>query len=147
MSHPLVQQVTQDQLRTNLPDFSTGDQIRVWYRIVEQDRVRQAPFEGLVIRRRGSGVSETFTVRRVTFGEGVERVFLLHGPMVERIDVLRRGRVHRARLYFLRTKIGKTRIAAADTTKEAGSDTPITPSSSIEAATVSKPIETQTPAP
>lgn len=98
---------------SQMPDFGPGDQVRVWYRIKERDRVRLAPFEGLVIRRRGSGISETFTVRRITYGEGVERVFPLHTPTLDHVEVLRQGRVHRARLYFLRTKIGKTKIDAA----------------------------------
>ena len=107
--------ITRAQLKGNLPVFGPGDQIRVWYRIVEQDRVRLAPFEGLVIRRRGAGLSETVMVRRMTHGEGVERVFPLNAPVLERIEVLRRAKVRRARLYFLRTKVGKTRIAAAHT--------------------------------
>ena len=109
------QQVTGAQLKKQLPEFRAGDQVKVWYRILERDRTRLAPFEGMVIRRRGSGVSETFTVRRVTYGEGVERVFPLHAPVVERIEVRRRAkRVRRDRLYFLRTKVGKTRIASAE---------------------------------
>lgn len=116
----LIKQVTQSQQKSNIPPFGPGDQVRVWYRIVEQDRVRQAPFEGLVIRRRGSGISETFTVRRMTHGEGVERVFPLHAPVLERIEVLRPGKVRRSRLYFLRTKIGKTRLPAATGAAQAG---------------------------
>ncbi len=114
-----IKQLTQSQQKPDLPSFGPGDQVRVWYRIVEQDRVRQAPFEGLVIRRHGSGVSETFTVRRITYGEAVERVFPVHAPVLERIEVLRRGKVRRARLYFLRTKIGKTRIEASERTVDA----------------------------
>ena len=94
------------------PAFRPGDQVRVWYRIQERDRVRTAPFEGLVIRLRGAGPSKTVTVRRVTFGEGVERVFSLDSPAIDRIEVVRRGQVRRSRLYFLRLAIGKTRIGA-----------------------------------
>jgi len=94
--------------------FGTGDEVRVWYRILEQGKERFGQFEGLVIRRRGSGASKTFTVRRVTYGEGVERVFPVDAKVISRIEVLRRGHVKRGRLYFLRTVIGKTRIAAAD---------------------------------
>lgn len=93
-------------------DFRPGDQVRVWCRIQERGRVRTAPFEGTVIRLRGSGASRTFTVRRVTFGEGVERVFPLAGRLIDRIEVLRRGKVSRSRLYYLRTVIGKVRIAS-----------------------------------
>ena len=96
------------------PAFGPGDQVRVWCRILERDRVRQVPFEGTVVRRRGAGFGETFTVRRVTHGEGVERVFPVLAPVLERIEVLRRSKVHRERLYFLRTKVGKTRFAEAD---------------------------------
>ena len=118
------------QMKTKIPTFGPGDQVRIWYRIIEQDRVRQAPFEGIVIRRRGAGLSETFTVRRVTQGEGVERVFPLHAPMLERIEVLRRGKVRRARLYFLRSKVGKTRISAADAAAAPDQPSPPQPSTS-----------------
>ena len=99
--------------KTPLPKFGPGDQIRVWIRIVERDRVRLAPFEGIILRRRGRGLGETFTVRRVTHGEGVERVFPVHSPIVDRVEVLQQVRPPRARLYFLRTRIGKTRLASA----------------------------------
>jgi len=108
-----LQRLAQSQQKASVPAFGPGDQVRVWCRIVERERVRQVPFEGIVLRRRGAGIAETFTVRRVTHGEGVERVFPVHAPVVEKIDVLRRAKVHRARLYFLRTKIGKTRLAEA----------------------------------
>jgi len=107
--------VTKAQQKGNLPEIGPGDQVRIWCRILERDRVRLAPFEGVVIRRRGSGLSATVTVRRITYGEGVERVFPLQAPVLERIEVLRRAKVRRARLYFLRTKVGKTRIEAAET--------------------------------
>ncbi len=97
----------------SFPEFGPGDQIRVWTRIVERDRVRLAPFEGMVIRRRGGGLSETFSVRRITHGEGVERVFPMNAPVLERIELLQKARPPRARLYFLRSKVGKTRIASA----------------------------------
>lgn len=112
--------------KTGLPQFGPGDQVRVWFKIVERDRVRLAPFEGVVIRRRGCGVSETFTVRRITHGEGVERVFPLHAPALDRIEVLRRARVRRARLYFLRAKVGKTRLAEAEPGEPRPSDTDAT---------------------
>ena len=95
-----------------LPAFGPGDTVRVWSRIQERDKVRLAPFEGIVVRRKGSGILESFTVRRVTFGEGVERVFPAQAPVVERVEVLSRTRAKRARLYYLRTRIGKTRFAA-----------------------------------
>lgn len=109
-----IDAVTQGQRKGDVPEFGPGDQVRVWCRIIEQDRVRLSPFEGVVVRRRGSGLSETFTVRRITYGEGVERVFPVHAPVLGRIEVLRRGKVRRARLYYLRRKVGKTRIASAE---------------------------------
>ena len=108
-----LQRVTAGGQKAKHPQFGPGDQVRVWCRIPERDRTRLAPFEGIVMRRRGSGISETVTIRRVTYGEGVERIFPLHAPVLERIEVLRRSKVHRSRLYFLRTKVGKTRLAAA----------------------------------
>lgn len=95
-------------------DFRTGDEVRVWCRILEQGKERLTPFEGLVIRRRGSGAEKSFTVRRVTYGEGVERVFPYDAATVARVEILRRGRVKRSRLYYLRRVIGKTRIESAE---------------------------------
>ena len=96
-------------------DFGPGDETRVWYRILEQEgKERLGQFEGLVMRCRGAGPSRTFTVRRVTYGEGVERVFPVDCKMISKIEVLRRGHVKRARLYFLRRVIGKARIAAEE---------------------------------
>ena len=95
-------------------NFGPGDEVRVWYRIVEQGKERLGQFEGTVLRVRGSGAAKTFTVRRVTFGEGVERIFPLDAKTVARIEVLREGRVKRSRLYFLRTLIGKSRIASTE---------------------------------
>jgi large subunit ribosomal protein L19 len=93
--------------------FATGDEIRVWYRILEQGKERFAQFEGIVIRTRGSGAARTFTVRRVTHGEGVERVFPFDAKIISRIEVLRQGKVHRSRLYYLRHIVGRARIAGA----------------------------------
>ena len=100
--------------------FRPGDEIRVWYRILEQGKERLGQFEGTVIRVRGAGPSRTFTVRRVTHGEGVERVFPVDSKTVSKIDVLRRGHVRRSRLYFLRSVIGKRRIAAASASGQEG---------------------------
>ena len=102
------------------PEFRPGDQVRVWYKIQERDRVRTAPFEGTIVRVRGGGSARTFTVRRVTFGEGVERIFFLDSPGIDRVEVLRQGKVHRSRLYYLRAVIGKTRIAAKEGDSAAG---------------------------
>jgi large subunit ribosomal protein L19 len=94
-------------LRDNLPDFGPGDTVRVHQRVVEGERERVQIFEGIVIRRRGSGLSETFTVRKISFGVGVERTFPVHSPMIAKIEVTSRGRVRRAKLYYLRQRIGK----------------------------------------
>jgi large subunit ribosomal protein L19 len=99
---------------STLPAFRTGDEVRVWYKILEQGKERLGQFEGTVIRVRGSGPARTFSVRRVTYGEGVERVFPADSKTIARVEVLRQGKVKRARLYYLRTAIGKTRIASAE---------------------------------
>ena len=98
----------------------TGDEVRVWYRILEQGKERLGQFEGLIIRCRGAGPSRTFTVRRVTFGEGVERSFPMDCKTISKIECLRRGRVKRSRRYYLRRVIGKTRIAGEDTAASSG---------------------------
>ncbi len=103
----LIRAVEQGQLRSDIPDFEPGDTVRVHVRVVEAGRERVQPFEGVVIRRRGSGTSATFTVRRVSYGVGVERTFFLHSPRIEKIEVVRRGVVRRARLYYLRKLRGK----------------------------------------
>lgn len=90
--------------------FTTGDDVRVWFKIREQDKERLTHFEGVVIRARGSGASKTITVRRITHGEGVERVFPLDAPLVERIEILRHGKVRRSRIYFLRQAIRRVRL-------------------------------------
>ncbi|MEW6426357.1 MAG: 50S ribosomal protein L19 [Bacillota bacterium] len=103
----LVQSLEQEQIKTNLPDFRPGDTVRVHFKVIEGGRERIQVFEGTVIRRRGGGLGETFTVRRVSYGVGVERTFPLHSPKIERIEVVRKGRVRRARLYYLRKLRGK----------------------------------------
>jgi len=102
-----LEEIEGAQLRKDLPEFGPGDQVRITVRVVEGDRERSQPFEGVVIARRGSGLKETFTVRRVAHGIGVERTFLLHSPRVEEIKPLRRGRVRRAKLYYLRGLVGR----------------------------------------
>jgi large subunit ribosomal protein L19 len=103
----LLQQIEREQLRSDLPRFDPGDTIRVNVRVREGDKERVQAFEGVCIARKGSAASETFTVRKVSSGIGVERVFPLHSPSIESIAVVRRGRVRRAKLYYLRTLRGK----------------------------------------
>ncbi|NGT21601.1 50S ribosomal protein L19 [Staphylococcus aureus] len=102
-----MEAVTKSQLRTDLPSFRPGDTLRVHVRIIEGTRERIQVFEGIVIKRRGGGVSETFTVRKISSGVGVERTFPLHTPKIEKIEVKRRGKVRRAKLYYLRSLRGK----------------------------------------
>jgi large subunit ribosomal protein L19 len=99
--------VAREGLRTDIPDFWPGDTIRVMVRVREGDKERLQAFEGICIRRRGTGLGETFTVRKVTYGVGVERTFPLNAPAVDRIEILRHGEVRRAKLYFLRKLRGK----------------------------------------
>ncbi|MCG9968187.1 50S ribosomal protein L19 [Pelotomaculum terephthalicicum JT] len=103
----LINMIEQEQVKKDIVHFSPGDTVRVHVKVVEGGRERVQVFEGVVIRRRGGGLSETFTVRRVSYGVGVERTFPMHTPKIERIDVVRRGRVRRARLYYLRKLHGK----------------------------------------
>lgn len=109
---PLIDQVTQSQLRDDIPDFRAGDTVRVYAKVVEGNRERIQLFEGVVIRRRGTGISATYTVRKISSGVGVERTFPLHSPRVAKIEVIRHGRVRRSKLYYLRSLRGKAaRIA------------------------------------
>lgn len=100
--------LTAAQLRTDMPKFDPGDTVAVHIKVMEGDKERIQVFEGVVMQRRGSGINETFTVRKVTDGIGVERIFPLHSPNIEKIDHLRAGKVRRARLYYLRDRKGKS---------------------------------------
>jgi large subunit ribosomal protein L19 len=99
--------VDQGNLKEDVPDFGPGDTVKVHVRVVEGNRERIQVFEGVVIARSGSGVRETFKVRKLSFGVGVERTFPLHSPIIARIEVVRRGDVRRAKLYYLRDRVGK----------------------------------------
>jgi len=103
----IVQAITQEQLRKDLPSFRPGDTLKVYVKVIEGSRERIQLFEGVVIKRRGGGISETFTVRKISYGVGVERTFPLHSPKIDRIEVTRRGKVRRAKLYYLRELRGK----------------------------------------
>ena len=99
--------IDRDNLRDDIPDFGPGDTLKVHVRVVEGNRERVQVFQGVVIRRKGSGARETFTVRKVSFGVGVERTFPVHSPIIAKIEVVSRGDVRRAKLYYLRDRIGK----------------------------------------
>ncbi|MEF2965245.1 50S ribosomal protein L19 [Paenibacillus sp. M1] len=103
----IVQAITQEQLRKDIPSFRPGDTLKVFVKVIEGSRERIQLFEGVVIKRRGGGISETFTVRKISNGVGVERTFPLHSPKIDRIEVARRGKVRRAKLYYLRELRGK----------------------------------------
>ncbi|MBG9982288.1 50S ribosomal protein L19 [Aerococcaceae bacterium DSM 111020] len=105
--NPLIEKVTNSQLRDDIPEFRPGDTVRVHALIVEGERERVQLFEGLVIKRRGQGISETYTVRKMSSGVGVERTFPVHSPRVAKLEVIRKGKVRRAKLYYIRNLSGK----------------------------------------
>ncbi len=102
-----LEQLESAFVRDDIPDFKAGDTVRVHVRVVEGGRERVQVFEGVVIARHGGGVNDSFTVRKISFGVGVERVFPVHAPIIQRIEVIRRGDVRRAKLYYLRDRVGK----------------------------------------
>ena len=103
----IIRSIEQKQLRTDLPKISIGDTVRVWVKVVEGSRERLQAFEGVVIAMRNGGIRETFTVRRVSYGIGVERTFPMHSPRVDHVEIIRSGTVRRAKLYYLRNLQGK----------------------------------------
>nr|NNM91145.1 50S ribosomal protein L19 [Bacilli bacterium] len=105
--HPLVQVVAREQLRSDIPAFRPGDTLRVHVKVREGSRERIQVFEGFVIKRRGTAISATFTVRKISYGVGVERAFPLHSPKLEKIERVKRGKVRRAKLYYMRNLRGK----------------------------------------
>jgi large subunit ribosomal protein L19 len=115
----LIESIEQRQLRRDLPRFKAGDTVRVHFQVIEGQRRRTQVFEGIVLKRQGAGVHETFTVRKQSFGVGVERTFPLHSPKVERIEVQAIGDVSRAKLYYLREKVGKRARVRARTGMQA----------------------------
>ena len=129
-----IQEIERSQLKSDRPPFKAGDTIRVYVRIREDEKTRIQPFEGIAISRKGGSSRETFAVRRVSYGEGVERTFYLHSPLIEKILVIRRGSVRRAKLYYLRKKVGK-----ASRIEERFEGTPETPAS--------PPVRPEAPAP
>ena len=103
----IIDAINQENVKTNIPEFNVGDTVRVMVKVIEGDRERLQAFEGIVIARKHGGISETFTVRRISFGIGVEKTFPIHSPKVADIQVVRRGKVRRAKLYYLRARTGK----------------------------------------
>ena len=102
-----IKLVEQEYMKKEIPDFKVGDTVRVMSKIQEGDRVRLHPFEGIVISKKEKGLRSSFTVRKISYGEGVERVFLIYSPQIEQISIIQRGKGRRAKLYYLRTRTGK----------------------------------------
>lgn len=107
MNMQLVDQITKKQLRKDIPDFKPGDTLKVYVTIKEGDKTRVQLFEGVCIARKGKGIGETFTVRKISYGVGVERIFPVHSPIIDRIEVAKIGKVRRAKLHYLRGLSGK----------------------------------------
>jgi len=105
--HTLIQEIEKAAMRSDVPDFRPGDTLKVHVRVTEGNRSRIQVFQGVVIRRQGGGARETFTVRKVSYGVGVERTFPVHSPVIAKIEPVTRGAVRRAKLYYLRDRIGK----------------------------------------
>ena len=129
-----IQEIERAQLKGDRPLFKAGDTIRVFVRIQEDEKTRIQPFEGVVISRKGGSSRDAFSVRRVSYGEGVERTFYLHSPFIEKILLVKQGQVRRAKLYYLRKKMGK-----AGRIEERFGETPETPAA--------PPVRSETPAP
>ncbi len=103
----IIEEIAAEHIKDDIPEFAVGDTVKVSVKVREGDRERIQVFEGIVIKRRGSRIQETYTVRRISHGIGVERVFPLHSPLVDKIEVSRRGRVRRSKLYYLRDRVGR----------------------------------------
>jgi len=134
MNQAILDRIESEQFKKDLPDFRVGDTVRVHTRVVEGDKERIQVFTGVVIGRRGRGLNETFTVRRISYGEGVERVFPLHSPRIEKIEIERRGIARRAKLTYLRKRIGKGAMLVRER-KERSIVVPGTPGESAAAET------------
>ena len=103
----IINSIEQEQMKKDIVNFGPGDTVKVYVKVVEGSRERVQVFTGTVIRRRGSGLGETFTVRRVSYGVGVERIFPVNSPKISKIEIVRKGKVRRAKLYYLRERVGK----------------------------------------
>ncbi len=112
--NPIITKIEQEQMKKDLPDFRPGDTVKVHTRVIEGDKERIQIFSGIVIDRAGRGLGQAFTVRRISYGEGVERVFMLHSPRVAKIEVEKYGLVRRARLNYLRKRVGKEAVTVKE---------------------------------
>ncbi len=104
----LIKSLTESQIRTDLPQLNIGDTLKVYFKVIEGTRERIQMFEGTLIKKNGGGISESFTVRRVSYGVGVERTFPVNSPKIDKIEISRKGKVRRAKLYYLRDRVGKS---------------------------------------
>ncbi len=106
-SKEIISALTKDQIRTDLPDICVGNNVKVYQKVVEGNRTRTQMFEGTVIKKQGSGIGATFTVRRLSYGVGVEKTWPVNSPIIEKIEISRKGKVRRARLFYIRDRVGK----------------------------------------
>lgn len=147
----IIKSIEHEQLKSKVPVLSVGNTVKVHARIKEGNRERIQVFEGIIIKKQGGGLNETFTVRKISYGVGVEKTFLVHSPMVEKVEVVRVGKARRAKLYYLRDRVGKAsktkeRIGARIENKEIVLKEDMLEEDSIETALEEAPaIETQTP--
>jgi large subunit ribosomal protein L19 len=125
MNQAIQDKIESEQFRKNNVDFGVGDSVRVHTKVVEGDKERIQVFSGVVIGRRGRGLNETFTVRRISYGEGVERVFPIHSPRVDKVEVERKGSVRRAKLTYLRTRLGKGATLVKERETRGAAATPV----------------------
>lgn len=117
----LIREIEQAQLKPNVPEFRAGDTVRVYVKVIEGNKERIQPFEGVVITKRNEGLKSSFTVRKISHSIGVERSFMLHSPRIDRIEVLRHGAVRRAKLYYLREKVGRAARIKEDRNRKSSS--------------------------
>lgn len=117
----LIQSIEQEQLKDSVPEFRAGDTVRVYVRVIEGNKERIQPFEGVVITKRNEGLKSTFTVRKISHSIGVERSFMVHSPRIDRIEVIRHGAVRRAKLYYLRNKVGRAARIKEDRSRRSSS--------------------------
>ena len=143
----VIESIERAQIRADLPQFKAGDTVRVHFKVIEGQRARIQVFEGIVLKRQGAGARETFTVRKQSFGVGVERTFPLHSPKIEKIEVAAIGDVNRAKLYYLRGRVGK-KARVRERRYGAGSELPVAvdggvPESADAPAEVAEPVEAE----
>jgi large subunit ribosomal protein L19 len=146
MNQALLDKIEAAHLRKEPLQFNVGDSVRVHTKVIEGDKERIQVFSGVVMGRRGHGINETFTVRRISYGEGVERVFPVHSTRVEKVEVERRGAVRRAKLTYLRKRVGKSAIAVKEKELQTAAAAPAAPAATPEPAPAAEPVPAASPA-